>query len=210
MFTQDQHRQELPARPFPKFKHAPYLYRAWDVMMENKKVAFPKSRQMMLTWVVCCFALWQAQFQRNSYWFFISQKQKKANNLIARTKFIYQHQPFRREVLDLIHTITWNYRDIGTRSVIPFYPPADEIRKFGYANVQSKLEALSEDSDDIRMETATGVIFDEVAFQEGAEDNHKAILPTLGETGWLIDVSSPNGKNHFYRLCYDLDEEEVV
>lgn len=210
VFTQDVHDKTIPAKPFPSFKAAPYIYRYIEVLASEDRVLVEKSRQLMWSWTTVAWFLWRAQFRKNEFVYFISQKQGKANKLISRAKFIYNHQPFSRAALDTIHTVTYSQRDIGTRSRIPFYPPRHEIKVKNLHHEQSVMEAFSEEADDIRMETASAVFFDEMAFMDAAEEACQAIMPTLGTTGQLVGVSTPNGPCYYYRLVFDMEEAEVA
>ncbi len=209
-YTQDVHRPELPKAKFPSVKEAPHLYRFIEALATERRILNLKARQLTWSWTSTAWMLWCSQFDRNQMNFFISQKQRKANNLIARAKFIYYHQPCPREVLDLNHTVIGGAGgDIGTRSIIRFYPPAVEFDK-GASFVQSKLEAFSEEADDIRMDTASRVLVDEMAYILDIGKLMSAIDPALGQTGQLIGVSSPNGDNEFWHMCHDTTEEESI
>jgi len=212
--TQDQHDRAIPAKPFPSYKQARYIYKYIEVLMNEKRILVEKSRQLMWSWTTVAFMLWAAQFHKNEAVFFISEMQGKANKLVSRAKFMYHHQfgptTFSRGAMDTIHTVTYAQRDIGTRSLIPFYPPRAEILADNVHHIQSKIEAFSQEADNIRMETASRVFFDEMAFMAEAENACQAIWPALGETGQLVGVSTPNGPCYMYRLITDTEEEEVA
>lgn len=211
-YTQDVHQDKMAKCRFPRFRHAKHLYHYIELLMTEKRILVPKSRQLMWSWTTSCFFLWATQFFQNQMNFFISQKQRKANSLIGRAKMVYMFQPCPPEVLGNIHTTVFTSgRRIGTSSTLPFYPPLDETGgTLAGAHVMSKIEAFSEDADDIRMDTASRVFFDEMAFMKDAEAAMAAIEPTLGVDGQLVGVSTPRGENQFYRLVYDLAEDEVV
>lgn len=207
--TQDQHRQDLRSRPFPKCSEQPYLYKIIEYIHTRTRIAIPKSRQMMLSWTVVAYLLWATQFHRNVWTFFVSLKRSHASKLVSRAKFIYRFQGFSREALGYVHTIQTIRKDMGTTYTFPFYPPRAEFDA-GHRHQMSLIEGLSQDPEEIRMNTATFVMYDEVAFQPRAMESHRAIHPALGDTGTIIDVSSPNGKNHFFLMVHDLEGEDAV
>jgi hypothetical protein len=203
--TQDQHRPDLRSRPFPKEKDQPYLYAIAEKLHTCTRVIAPKSRQLMLSWLVVAYTLWATQFHRNIWTFYISLKKSHASKLVDRAKFIYRCQGFSVGALNEIHTTQRVRGDIGTSNTFPFYPPLDELKK-GARDKMSIIEGLSQDPDEIRMNTATYVVYDEDAFSPKSPEGHRALISALGEIGAVYDVSSPNGKNHFYYRVNDREE----
>lgn len=210
VYTQDQHRPDVSARPFPSYKDNPALYKYIETLNTCRRVAIAKSRQMMISWVTTAFLLHDAMFKNNRFNFFISEKQRKANNLLARAKFVYIHQPIPRQALDCLHTVSYQLGDIGTKSILPFYSTKEEVLKSGASHIKSKLEAFSEEGDDIRMETASNVFIDEMAFLVDAKKVLRAVKPTLGIEGKLFIASTPRGRNDFYNIIHDIPDTEVI
>lgn len=206
-FTQDQHRMDLKARRFPKCSEEPYLYDIIEMFHTRTKIAVPKSRQMMLSWVAVAYLLWATEFHRNVWTFFVSLKRSHAVKLVQRAKFIYSYQGFRPAVLSLVHHIERVRKDIGAAHNFPFYPPTDEFAA-GNREMMSLIEGLSQDPEEIRMNTATYVMYDEDAFQPDSSKSHRAIFPALGDVGSIFDISTPNGKNHFYLKVFDIEDEQ--
>lgn len=194
-----------------------YMYHIAEQMPLHRRQAYPKSRQMGMSWLVMAFALWNTQFTRPFNTYVISQKKADSQKLIDRAKFMYLNQSLNHELLKHVAYARMDKGTMGTASAIQFYPPWQEY-KYGFPKkaippnrvIVSKMEALSRDPDDVRGKTASLVIYDEAAHNEDAEEGYGAIDPSLGDGGTIIFLSSANGKNFFYRTCFDIVDEEAV
>ena len=187
-FTWDPHDRQHGRKPYPSYKQAPWLYKLIETLHTENRILVPKSRQMMISWTVCADLLWDTQFHQQTRTFMTSKKEKDAGKLVDRCKFIYRAQPVPREFLP---TVPHFGAEIGNKLELPF------------PDINSIIEGLSQGSEAIRMETASNVFSDEMAFQDKAEEDFRACMPTLGDKGRYIGVSSANLKNFFWRMCYD-------
>ena len=82
-----------------------------------------------------------------------------------------------------------------------------EIRKKAYklifTKTHSEILAVSQEATEGRGLTINILFMDEVAFQEHGRTAWNSFRPTLGENSKAILVSTPQGKNWFYRLLVD-------
>jgi phage FluMu gp28-like protein len=168
--------------PIKKFPHKAYMDKIIDFLLKERLVLICKSRQMMLTWLIVLFNLWDAMFHVGRQIFFVSKKEDDANHLVRRAEFAFEH--------------------------LPPYLRIKKISKYcylGFPQMYSEIHGMSQNADALRMYTASTVFFDEMAFQPYARDAYQAIRPTIEAGGKFIGVSTPNGKNFFYNLLFDLE-----
>jgi len=178
--TKDEHDADQPIKPFPAKPHITYLLDLWYEKL--KSIYFvAKSRQIMLTWLCCVYALWMAKAFSHRLIFLQSKKEEDAANLVfnggrtgknwdaARISFIEHHLP-------------WWLQDGG---IEPAYG------KLLFPN-GSKIVGIPEGADMIRSYTPSLVISDEAAFQPEFGGAYTAMLPIAKQGGMLIAISSAN------------------
>lgn len=179
--TQDEHDKFSPIKPLPQKN---YIKELAHLFQNTDKLLVEKSRQMMVTWIACAYALWVAMFHEGRRVFLQSKKEQDANANLDRVKLIYQHLPEK------------------LKDMFPVDPPA--YCKMGWGKRNSIIQAVPQGQDVLRQYTASLIISDEMAFQEKAEEAYVAARPTLVGGGQFIGISSPNFKEFFYRLANDL------
>ena len=120
----------------------------------------------------------------------VSKKEEDADKLVQRCAVIYDNLP---EV-------------IKVNIPVKRSPQGDTASycKMDFAVNRSKLVGMSQDPNAIRMNTASNILSDEAAFQERAEETFTAMKPSLDGGGHLVMVSTPNGKEFFYRTFMDV------
>jgi len=183
-FTKDEHDARHPVKRFPRKRYIVYVLRE---LARNQLVAIPKSRQIMITWTVLCYLLHMALFNQHRLIFLQSKKEDDAVALIDRVKHTYTHLPW------------WIQSAAPLRKKMPIMP----YNKLLVGN-GSTIWGIPQGPDILRQHTASAIMADEGAFQAKHEDSYKAAKPTIDGGGKYIIVSSANGKNFFYRICYDL------
>lgn len=180
--TLDEHDHALPTKPIPDKE---YIKEIASLMQHEEKLLVEKSRQMMVTWIASAYALWFTMFHEGRRTFIQSKKEKDANATLDRVKFIYRNLPEALKQRFLADEpmpyclMTWHSRN-------------------------SVIQAIPQGADVLRQYTASLIISDEMAFQEQAEEAYVASMPTLVGGGQFIGISSPNFKEHFYRLVNDI------
>lgn len=178
--TKDEHDEISPIKLFPKKPYIPYLFDIFTAKLQS--IFFiAKSRQIMLTWLCCVYALWLAKSIPHRLIFLQSKKEEDAANLVfsggrtgknwntARISFIEKHLP-------------WWLQDEGIESA---------YGKLTFPN-GSKIWGVPEGSDMIRSYTPSLVISDEAAFQPEFGSAYTAMLPIAKQGGCLIAISSAN------------------
>src|SRR5215472_17783153 len=93
VYTQDEHDETVAAKPFPDKPYIRWMVRQW---LETKRNLWPKSRQMMASWIFCALYLHDTQFKSQCGGrrlnFIQSKKQEDSDALLRRCYFIYEHQ----------------------------------------------------------------------------------------------------------------------
>ena len=183
-YTLDPHDEFSAVKLMPDHK---YLHVLVDEWIRNKQLLIVKSRQMMVTWLMCALNLWDAMIHRGRVCFLVSKNENDANysrelSLLSRVDFMYEKLPEQ-------------YRKSSYR--VKTLKPAC----FKFPKMDSAIYGMSQDSDALRQYTATSLFWDEMAFHEHAYSAYAAVKPTLMGGGRLCGVSTPNGKNN---LFYDL------
>lgn len=178
--TKDEHDEINPIKSFPDKPYIPYLF---DLFTKKIQSIFfiAKSRQIMLTWLCCVYALWLAKSIPHRLIFLQSKKEEDAANLVfsggrtgknwdtGRISFIEKHLP-------------WWLQDERIESA---------YGKLLFPN-GSKIWGVPEGADMIRSYTPSLVISDEAAFQPEFGSAYTAMLPIAKQGGMLIAISSAN------------------
>jgi len=181
--TKDEHDAITPVKRFPR---KAYIARLLQVAAVEKKLAIPKSRQIMVSWTFVCHFLHMATFFSHRLIFFQSKKDDDAAAMIDRAKHVYENLPW------------W------LKEAAPLKRPLHKLpyNKIMFAN-GSLIWGIPQGQDVVRQHTASGILGDEFAFQNQAEEAWTAMKPTVDGGGQVILVSTANGKNFFYQVCFD-------
>lgn len=182
VYTLDEHDEDNPTKPIPMEKK--YLSDLASIFQTERLLIIEKSRQMMVTWIGMAYCLWVGMFHEGRRVFVQSKKEKDADELINRAKFIYSHLPEYFKI---------RYRANEPMSYLTI--------KFGKHN--SVIQGIPQGADVIRQYTLSLLWSDEMAFQEKAEEAFVSAKPALSGGGQFIGVSTPNFKEFFYRLRSD-------
>lgn len=178
--TKDEHDETNPVKPFPAKPYVPYLLNLFYEKIEPI-IFVPKSRQIMLTWLCCVFALWLAKAVPHRLIFLQSKKELDAANLVfnggrtgknwdtGRISFIEKHLP------------EWLQDD----RVEPSFG------KLNFSN-GSVIAGIPEGADMVRSYTPSLMISDEAAFQPSFSSAYTAMMPVTKQGGCLIAISSAN------------------
>ena len=195
VITQDEDDLRNPFKPLP-LDAKPYLEDVAELWLENRRMLIAKSRQVMMTWLFAAIFLWDAMFREGRLNVVVSRKEEDADKILKRIKTIYINLP--QVLKDFAPTKKSPGNELGSYCRLEF--------KNG-----SVIEGLSQDPNAIRSRTASNIFSDEMAFQERARDTYVAMRPSLGRKGKFVGVSTPNGKEFFYKLFHDSgNKPEVV
>ena len=167
--TKDERDTDNPVKSFPDKSYLRYVI---DAVHESKRIMVPKSRQIHMSWLMCCYALWTALFHPHSNIFFQSKKEEDASMMVfnkrphnARISFIYEHLP--PWIKNLVTAE-------GTYS------------KMNFSN-GSLIWGIPEGGNIIRSHTATLFISDECAFQPEFENAYTSSAPMAKK---IVGISS--------------------
>ncbi len=147
-----------------------------DVAHQSGIFMLEKSRQLLVTWIVCAYMLWRAKFRFHQLLMVQSKREEDAANLVfnkephlARISFIECHLPKH------------------LRSVA--FPGSGSYGHLHFPN-GSHIWAIPEGGDIIRSNSPSAVFSDESAFQPEFGNSYTAALPAIKGGGQYIGVSS--------------------
>lgn len=163
--------------PVKKFPDDPYLKEVLDTVHSSEILLLPKSRQMMISWVICAYALWRALFYPYQLILIQSKREEDAANFVsngdiqsARISFMYEKLP-------------------------PFVKTGDRaLSRASFSIFElsngSKIWGIPEGADIIRGNVPSMLLSDEMAFQPQAEAAYQAALPLAKNGGKFVGVST--------------------
>ena len=181
VWTLDEHDMTNPAKKFPV---KPYLEATTEIWLRERLIVVEKSRQMMLSWLMVALHYWLAAYHSGQNVLVQSKKEDDSDLLIDRMWFIHQRVPEELRV------------------------PLDGGRKtycsMIFSGTNSKIQGISQNPESARSQTTSAILSDETAFQDQAADAWRAVKASLGQTGKYTAISTPNFKEFFYKLVYDM------
>ena len=184
MWSLDVHDSDSPIKRFPAERpHIQAMTRLWQ---DNPLLVIVKSRQMMMTWLFCALALWDAMFHQGRLIMLQSKTEREAvgdefsgQGLLGRVKFMLRHCP------------SW---------LVPkWYPKGTQVI---FPEMNSTLWAVPQGAAIIRSYTSAGILSDEAAFQDEFEQSYAAATPTIRGGGWFVALSTA-APSFFQRLYED-------
>ena len=194
--THDSHAQGERIQPFPV--HKKYISKLLTLGSKLPRLAVYKSRQMLVTWIMCVVCLWEALFKPGSVIALISLKEEDAGKLIGRIKIIYDHLPEHWKVALPPVKFYKGKKGIILRMIVEH--PQEE-------GPPSTIEAFPQNGNPGRGETLSLVYWDEVGECDDREcrNMYAALRPTLENGGRLIMSSTPpRDPEHFWeQFCTD-------
>jgi hypothetical protein len=158
-------------------KHLDYLRIIFDVLNNEQFVIIPKSRRMLVTWLVCAWMVHSARYHKLSANFILSETEQKAAFCVdKRCHFIEQNLRLAefRKPLDTLRTKT------------------GLIGRMTYPN-ESYIWGISSTGDALRTYTVSKVLVDEIEFIDQQVAVVRSLLPLLESGAQGILVSSSNG-----------------
>ena len=188
--TRDEVDPDNTVKPFPL--HYEYLRVLWQEMEAYQKVIIAKSRQVLVSWLACAFAVWWARRRPNQYVVLQTQVWDDATKLVCmaggnrdatylgRCQFIERHMP------------PWMRLPIKESEGQITYPHG------------SMIEALPGGADKVRGKVPSLVVEDEFAYQQEARGVWTALAPLVQKGMKLVIVSTPNWAegSTFYHLYH--------
>lgn len=180
--TKDEVDRQNPIKPFPSHLKYQKLYmRLWQ---KYPKIAVPKSRRMMMSWTNIVLYVWDTMFNVGRQQAFVSKKENDSHELIERAKFILEN-------LD---------PDYLPKELIPKWQ--FKFGELSFPELGSRILGFPSGADQLRQFTFSGMLFDEMAFWDNAEDAYASSVPTIEGGGRMTLISSP-APGFFKRLVFD-------
>lgn len=167
-----------PIKRFPAHPWLEQIVREWEA---NKLILIPKSRRMMISWLMNYLHLWLAMWHPGVAAFYVSSNERKSADAIKKMLFIYRHIP---------------------ESVMLKPKLKDKQCLLEFPGLDSYIMGIPEGEDQLRQYTATALVFDEFAFWERPMESLAAAKPCITGGGRLTIVSTP-GKECFRSLAFD-------
>lgn len=164
--TIDEHDHGHPYKPFPDLDYLRWVTYDWEA---NPKYLLPKSRQMMMSWLMVALHLWQFCSREAQLIFFQSKKEEDACRLVDRAWFMYERLP------------EYVKKAAGAKKV--YGKMISEERN-------CTIWGIPQGADQIRSNVPSAVLSDEMAFQNEAEMSFVATLPALEGGGRYTGISS--------------------
>lgn len=162
-----------------------YLKDLAGVTASRRLVVVLKSRQMLVSWTMVAFLLWECILRGSSEALIISKREEEAKELLHRAKFIYSHLPESMQIPI----------GINTKNILEF------------PGINSRIISLPSSPDIGRTYSPNRILWDEMAFTPDDEAVFQSLQPSLDGGGKFIGVSTPNGKHTEHaRLCLNAEE----
>ena len=191
--TLDVHDEVAPIKTFPDKEYIRYLIKVW---LNTRLLVVPKSRQLMMSWLFTALYGWDTIFHEAKMTFFQSKKSEDADDILKRTKFMWDHLPmFLRQ-----------YHKNGRLRPLecnPQHKGQHVSGKMIFPQINSEIRAIPEGGDVIRMHVASGILSDEIAFQPEARSAYTAAKPTISNKGRFTGISTPENGTFFEDVVFD-------
>lgn len=169
------------------------LQTLWHFLV-TEKMALPKSRQIMISWLLAAYTDWVSQALPYQRTLIQSKKEQAAKDLVShgwdnptsgRISFIHNHLPAWLQDPKIL-------TKQGNQSGMLRYSTGSEV----YAAAQG--------GDQARSYTISRLILDEMAFQDKAEASYVAGLPAVQGGGQFIGASSV-APGFFREMCLNIE-----
>lgn len=187
VFTLNQVADDNAIQPYPSYLE--YLQFLTQVWLSEKLLACPKSRRMFCSWNFISLYLHDTIFRSGRFNAFVSKKEDDAGDLISRAEFIFRTIPEWRIPRALLPKLK-NGR-------MSKQPPLME-----FEDINSKLQGMPQGAEQLRQYTLSGILGDECAFWENAEQFYSASKPTLDGGGRMTLISS-RSPGFFKKIVFD-------
>ena len=161
--------------PFPDY---PFLKDTARSLTANRLVLIPKSRQMMISWIMCALTLFRVL--NGGLHMLLSKNQFSADELLKRICFVFDHLPGKLN----LNTLVRNRSELAIAG-------------------RGRIISLPATEDGPRMHTPTSVFWDEMAFTPNADRIWSALKPCLDNQADFTGVSTPNGSEGIYAQLVD-------
>lgn len=188
--TLDVHAEEDACNePFPDKEYIKFIVDKW---IKHKVLIIPKTRQMMLSWLILALYLWDTQFHKARLTAFQSKMADDADYLVRRVKTIWDNEP---EFLKRFYSWDKYVKLIAN----PQNKWLHVYNKFEIPIIDSGIIWVPQGWDIIRSKTLSWMFSDEAAFQPEMEDAYGAIAPAISWGRARMTVVSTAEDNTFFQ-----------
>jgi hypothetical protein len=184
VLTRDEADAEQSVKPFPV--GLAYLCELWRTLARDQRVVIAKSRQMLVSWIVCAFCVWWARFHPHQAIFWQSQQWEDAAAMVSQA----EGQPMGRCQFIERHLPTWLQQDIKPQKGVIAYPNG------------SFIQAVAGGPDQIRGKVPSVYVGDEFAKQVEATGVYQTLAPLLQKGARAILIGTPNGTQNMFATIY--------
>jgi phage FluMu gp28-like protein len=182
VFTKDEVDKKNSIKRFPShYEYLHYYVRIWE---RERLIIVPKSRRMFMSWVNIALYTWDTLFGLNRFNVFQSKKEEDSDGLVERAKFIIDNIPEDQIPKDLLPQYTKTYCSLA-------------FKEYG-----SEIRGFAQGADQLRQYTCSGLLLDEFAFWDKAEETYSAAMPTI-EGGGRCTILSSAGPGFMKRIVFD-------
>lgn len=194
VFTMDEHDKTVLYKPCPHKLYIRVMSRAameFDVLLEEK------SRQIFMSWFWVGTCLWDAMYFFNRLVQMQGKKEPDAQKLLNRARHIYT--AIKKVIEPELETkIVPDAKMIGQK-----YGSKTELE---FAEMNSRIEAIPEGPDQVRSNTLSRLLVDEMGEQRQFKDAMTAAMPAIVGGGSFAGVGTPKGKNYPYFLINGIND----
>lgn len=178
-----------PVKPVKRFPQKAYLRDLNWVAVNERLIAVPKSRQIMLSWWGADYGLWKIIRFKNQFELFKSQD--KQHSGLGKLCLLWRAQKIAEQLPPHLFDARREMK-VRKRDIVLEFPRTD-----GY------IKAMSMEGTDVHGFTPTLVMDDELGLQQYGEAGLAGVLPSLGTVGQYIAFSTYYGCTFFKRLIDD-------
>lgn len=217
VLTKDEHDPKNPIKPFPDKAYLRFLA---DELEHGPSVQYvAKSRQLMVSWILCAYAVWKMLFFAHSAVFFQSKKEGDAADMIfnttpqfARMSFIMVNLPEWLQVCVVHAGKDKDGNDI--EQIVRF--PTDQ-RTFTYGSVMlpngSHCKALAQGAAQVEGKVPSLFLSDEASLQDEWSAAWAAVMPCISNGGQAISVATmrlPSAYGEEIATCAEVDPDSEL
>ena len=206
--TTDPHTPLNPVKPFPRKAYLIFL--AHELQHGPEMQYWAKSRQLMVSWILCAHTVWKMLFYPQAACFFQSKKEGDAADMIYNTTPRFARVSFIMTALPEWLQICLTHTDEGEKS-IPF---TTDQRTFTYGSVMlpngSHGKALAQGASQVEGKVPAFFCGDEASLQEEWRSSQAAVVPCLAGGGRGIAVGTMRMPSDFgdeISPCADVDPD---
>lgn len=178
IYTLDQTDYKQPVKLFPDRPNLEFVVREWE---KHRLLLVPKSRRMMMSYLMAWLHLWLAMFHPGRSVFLVSDKEEKSDELVRRCEFMFDNIP----------EGTILKPQVRSKYCLLEFP-----------GLNSYIKGIPSGASQLRQYTASALMFDEFAFWGDAMETLGAARPTT-EGGGRLTIISTAQDGPFKRLCFD-------